>query len=77
MLRSEKSSVPTSSKKGTTLNGTTVKTFLSRNVEGLASTSTSNTTTSNINHVDLSLESESSVSFSDGPETDSSVALSL
>jgi hypothetical protein len=77
MLRSEKSSVPASSKKETTLNGTTVKTFLSRNVEGLASTSTSNTTTSNINHVDLSFESESSVLFSDGPETDLSVALSL
>jgi hypothetical protein len=104
------SSVPASSKKGTTPNETPITTYESCNVEGLAGTSTSNTTTSNINHyefdtttnnttdnngevkteqiqishtlmdqmyVDLSLESGSSVSFSEGPGTDSSVALSL
>jgi hypothetical protein len=50
MLRSEKSADPASSKKGTTPNGTTIKTYESCNVEGLASTSTFSTTTSNTNH---------------------------
>jgi hypothetical protein len=50
MFRSVESSVPASSKKGTTTNGTPIKTYESCNGEGLASTSTSNTTTSNINH---------------------------
>jgi hypothetical protein len=110
MLRSAESSVPSSSKNGTTTNGMPIKIYKSCNGEGQANNSASNTTTSSINHyefntttnnttdnngevktepiqisntpmdqmyADLSLESESSVSFSDGPETDSSVALSL
>jgi hypothetical protein len=50
MFRSVESSVPASSKNGTSTNGTPIKTYKSCNGEGRANTSTSNTTTSNINH---------------------------